>query len=126
MPGRVRGTVSVDIVQVIQPPTPVQLRGPGVVRWAAGTENGPRSLTWRVAGVSNKSGKDDIYVGTRQTMNAVKISLHDGDPLTGQPPATLVAFTKEFREEHQLPNRLLARLPQASEVAPGVAGVTPG
>jgi hypothetical protein len=37
-----------------------------------------------VAGVSSKSGKDDdIFIGTRQSMNAVKISLHDGDPAAG-------------------------------------------
>jgi hypothetical protein len=36
-----------------------------------------------VAAVSSKSGKDDIFIGTRQSMNAVKTSLHDGGPAAG-------------------------------------------
>jgi hypothetical protein len=109
----------VDEVTEIEPPPPAILDGPGVVRFAAGSESGPRSLTWRVSGVSNSAGSDDIYVGTRQTMGNVKISLHDVNPRTGEPPRTILRFTHEFREANQLPNAPLAIIEQAALVAPG-------
>jgi hypothetical protein len=108
----------VDRVCEILPPTPVHLSGPGVVRWAAGSETGPRSLTWRVQGVSNSAGFDDIYIGTRQTMNAVKISLHDADA-SGRPPGTLLAFTAQFAKARLLTQRRLATMGQTTPVTRG-------
>jgi hypothetical protein len=92
---------------------------PGVVRFAAGSETGRRSHTWRVEGVSNSSGRDDIYVGTRQTMNVVKVSLHDANPAEGWAPATNLAFTTEFAKDKQLVSRLLAKMKQTAPLAPG-------
>lgn len=103
----------------IEPPPPAILDGPGVVRFAAGSELGPRSFTWRVSGVSNGAGSDDIYIGTRQTMGTVKVSLHDANPRTGEPPRTILRFTREFREANQLPNEPLAVIEQAASAAPG-------
>ncbi len=104
---------------VIDPPPPVILDRPGTVRWAVGNHEGPRSSTWRVEGVSNKRGRDDFYVGTRQTMKAVKVSLHDADRERGCPPATIFAFTKEFTVANGLAERWSLNLGQTTEVAPG-------
>jgi hypothetical protein len=103
----------------IQPPNPVVLNGLGVIRFAAGSESGPRSCTWRVEGVSNTYGRDDIYVGTRQTMKAVKISLHDANPSRGQQPATILAFDKPFADANGIKPRRLVHMGQTAPVAPG-------
>jgi hypothetical protein len=52
-------------------------------------------------------------------MDAIKISLHDGDPATGQPPMTIVAFTKEYAAAKGLNNRLIAKMARTEPVAPG-------
>lgn len=102
----------------IPPPAPVHLSGPGVVRWAVGTEAGLRSSTWRAQGVSNSAGRDDIYIGTRQTMHAVKLSLHDTDA-SGRPPVALLAYTGEFAQAQGLTQRRLATMGQRMSVGYG-------
>jgi hypothetical protein len=89
-----------------------------VVRWAVGVETGLRSSTWRAQGVSNSAGRDDIYIGTRQTMHAVKLSLHDADA-AGRPPVTRLAFTGEFARARGLVERQLAAIGQRKLVAHG-------
>ncbi|OBA98288.1 hypothetical protein A5666_22885 [Mycolicibacterium fortuitum] len=105
-------------MSLIEPPEPVVLPGPGTVRWAAGDPTGLRSFTWRAQGVSNGRGRDDIYINTRQTGGAVKISLHDADD-KGRPPATFLAFTQDYGEAHDLDQRRLVAMPQRTLVARG-------
>jgi hypothetical protein len=57
----------------LTPADPINLDGPGVIRWAAGDPNGRRSLTWVVKGARND---DSVYIGTRSTMHDMKLSLH--------------------------------------------------
>jgi hypothetical protein len=104
-----------DEVAEIPPPAPLILGRPGTVRWAVGVEAGLRSSTWRVHGVSKSTGGDDIYIGTRQTMHAVKLSLHDTDA-SGRPPAALLAFTGEFAKAQGLTQRRLATMGQRMSV----------
>lgn len=103
---------------LIEPPPAVHLSGPGVVRWAAGSETGARSFTWRAQGASNTKGRDDIYIGTRQSAHAVKVSLHDADE-GGRLPVTILAFTQEYSQAHTLGQRRLDLIPQRAPVARG-------
>ena len=103
---------SLDGVVQLQPPSRVMLTGPGAVRWAARSEDGRRSLTWRIRGTTNKAGKDEVYTGTRQTMGDVKLSLHQADPANGFDNASILAFTKEFAEATNLPKRPMATTPR--------------
>jgi hypothetical protein len=52
----------------------VELAKPGTIRWASGSPDGPRSLTWQVIGARNS---DDVYVGARGMMHTQKLSLHE-------------------------------------------------
>ncbi|OMC56252.1 hypothetical protein A5747_09410 [Mycobacterium sp. IS-836] len=108
-----------DSATVIQPPERVVLDHPGVVRFAAGRQNGPRSHTWRVAGVTNASGHDDIYVGTRRGMHAVKISLHDAKPPKYPEPATVFAWDERGPDGDQLTRKMSLCLGRTVPVIPG-------
>jgi hypothetical protein len=117
--GRQRPDLNVGGVTLIQPPECVVLDHPGVVRFAAGSETGPRSHTWRVEGVSNASGHDDIYVGTRRTMKDVKISLHDAKPPKHAEPATILAFDKRYADKKQMERKMIVPMARTAPVAPG-------
>jgi hypothetical protein len=106
-------------VTVIQPPEPVVLYHPGVVRFAVGSETGPRSHSWRVEGVTNASGHDDIYVGTRRTMNLVKMSLHDAKPPRYPEPATVFSWDERDPDTNQQTRKLSLPLGRTSPVIPG-------
>ncbi|OBK72905.1 hypothetical protein [Mycobacterium sp. 1274761.0] len=58
------------------PPEPITLESPGIINFAAGALDGPRSLTWTVKGHSNERGLDEIYISNRQTRGQIKLSLH--------------------------------------------------
>lgn len=102
----------------IQPPEPVVLDGPGAVRFAAGSESGPRSHTWRVQGVTNASGHDDIYVGTRRTMRGVKISLHDAKPPRYPEPATVFTWD-EWDADNNRTRKMSISMGRTAPVADG-------
>jgi hypothetical protein len=61
------------------PPEPSILTGnKRELRWAVGSANGPRSSIWKVKAHSRaKDGQHTVYVGTKQQMHAVKLSLHE-------------------------------------------------
>jgi hypothetical protein len=108
---------TIEHMTQIQPPECVVLDKPGVVRWAVGSDNAPRSHTWRVEGFCNASGHDDIYVGTRRTMRALKISLHDAKPPRYSEPATVFTW-----DERDPANKLVTRkMSLAMERTPLVA-----
>lgn len=78
-----------------------------------------RSLTWMVKGHTNKRGQDEIYIGTRQTMDDIKLSLHQADA-EGREPASILAFTTEFSEREGFSdNRRIFRMAEGPEFAPG-------
>ena len=90
----------------------VTLPGPGTIRWATGHPDGPRSLTWSVLGARNS---DDVYVGPRGLMGAVKLSLH-------QSGVWRFAFTEQGVEKVGLPegeDRVIERYEATTELAPG-------
>lgn len=61
------------------PPEPSILTGnKRELRWAVGSANGPRSSIWKVKAHSRaKDGQHNVYVGTKEQMHAVKLSLHE-------------------------------------------------
>lgn len=77
-----------------------------------------RSLTWMVKGHTNEPGQDDVYIGTRQTMNDVKLSLHQADA-EGREAVSLLAFTAEFAERVGEKRTVLYDMAEAPEFAPG-------
>jgi hypothetical protein len=103
---------------VLIPPKPAILDGPGDVRWAAGSATGMRSNTWRVRGVSNNAGRDDIYIGTRRSMNIVKIDLHDANADRGWEPATILRVNPKFAANIAIDSPYL-NLGRAAPVAHG-------
>lgn len=103
----------------IKPPRAAILDSPGVVRFAAGSENGPRSDTWRVEGVSNASGHDDIYVGTRRAMKAVKISLHDAKPPRYPEPSTVFTWDEPDPDNNRLVRKMTLTMTRTTPVATG-------
>lgn len=95
------------------------LNGPGVVRFAAGNADGARSHTWRIKGVTNASGHDDIYVGTRRTMHALKISLHDAKPPKYPDPATVFTWDERDPENGRLTRKTTLFMGRTEPVAHG-------
>ncbi|OMC05858.1 hypothetical protein [Mycolicibacterium fortuitum] len=61
------------------PPEPSILIGnKRELRWAVGSANGLRSSIWKVKAHSRaKDGQHNVYVGARDQMHAVKLSLHE-------------------------------------------------
>ena len=92
---------------------------PGVVRFVVGSETGPRSHSWRVEGVTNASGHDDIYVGTRRTMNLVKISLHDAKPPRYPEPATVFTWDERDPDNNQRTRKMSLSLGRTAPLIPG-------
>jgi hypothetical protein len=103
---------------VLIPPEPLKVSGPGALRFAAGRPNGLRSLTWRVEGRTNRRGQDEIYIGTRQTMKDVKLSLHQADG-EGREAVSRLAFTAEFSKWTGGKRTVLCEVDEAPEFAPG-------
>ena len=102
------------------PPPPMILNQPGKIRFAAGEPTGRRSLTWTVTGWSNQAGKDEVYIGNRQTMGHSKLSLHEADARRGLEPGWILALTDEYsKAEGFNANRRIFRLDEAPEIAQG-------
>lgn len=61
------------------PPEPRVLTGNRrELKWAVGSASGPRSSIWKVkAHCRTKDGQHNVYVGTKEQMRAVKLSLHE-------------------------------------------------
>jgi len=59
-------------------PEPLILDRPGSIRWAARRSDGSRSQTWLVKATTNQKNEDSVYIGSRQTMGDMKLSLHEG------------------------------------------------
>lgn len=97
------------MAEMLTPPEPVYLDGPGTLRWAAGRPDGPRSLTWSVIG----GGDGSVYVGTRSTMHDMKLSLH--------PNRWRMALTDRAARNQLAPDqdRVLTRWEIPAEMAPG-------
>lgn len=91
----------------------------GAIRFAAGNPDGLRSLTWSVKGRTNKQGQDDFYIGTRQTMDQIKLTLHQADA-QGRQAVSIFAYTKEApKPEPYREDRAVFRMDEAIEFAPG-------
>jgi hypothetical protein len=103
---------------VLIPPQPLKLSEPGTLRFAAGRPGGLRSLTWMVKGRTNEQGQDEVYIGTRQTMNDVKLTLHQADA-GGRKAVSRLAFTAEFAERAGKEREVLYEVAEAPEFAPG-------
>jgi hypothetical protein len=89
----------------------VELSQPGTLRWASGSPDGPRSLTWQVIGARNS---DDVYVGARGMMKDQKLSLHESGRWRW-------AFTQPAAQKYLPPaaDALIARFSPTHPVAPG-------
>lgn len=110
---------SLSGMELIKPPPPVILDHPGSVRFAAGSETGPRSHTWRVVGKTNSQGHDDIYVGTRQTMNLIKISLHDAKPPRYPVPSTVFTWNERDSSNAQVTRKMTVIMERTEPIVPG-------
>ncbi|KKC04529.1 hypothetical protein [Mycobacterium nebraskense] len=89
----------------------LELDKPGTIRWASGSPDGPRSLTWQVVGARNS---DDVYIGARGMMGDQKLSLH-------QSGVWRWAFTRPAAERHLPPGAdpLIQRYSPGDPLAPG-------
>lgn len=54
-------------------PAPQQRPPGGVIRWAVGSPDGPRSQSWSLFG---SASDDDVYIGPRWDGGVIKLSLH--------------------------------------------------
>ncbi len=94
---------------VTVPPTQV-LDKPGTIRWAVGSEAGPRSMAWNFVGHTTA---DDVFIGLRERMHEVKLSLHS--------VKWRMAYTEQGRKA-RLPegvDRVLTRWEHTPELLPG-------
>lgn len=86
--------------------------GPGKsIRWAVGSPDGPRSQVWNIKGHKSKR---DVFIGVRDEMGTVKLSLHE--------TKWRLAYTAEYHREFMPPerNRLIKSWPPSPElVEPG-------
>lgn len=89
----------------------IELDKPGTIRWASGSPDGPRSLTWQVIGARNS---DDVYVGARGMMKDQKLSLHKSGVWRW-------AFTQPAAQKYLPPgdDPLVRRYPATDPIAPG-------
>jgi hypothetical protein len=71
-----------------------------------------------VKGRTNEQGQDEVYIGTRQTMTDVKLSLHQADA-KGRKAVSRLAFTAEFAERAGKEREVLYVMAEAPEFAPG-------
>src|SRR5882762_11962250 len=70
--GHVRRCQTDAMTSITVPPTQV-LDKPGTIRWAVGSEAGPRSMAWNVVGHTTAN---DVFIGLRERMHEIKLSLH--------------------------------------------------
>jgi hypothetical protein len=98
------------VADLLAPPDPDHLHNPGALRWAAGSPDGPRSLTSCVIGGNND---DSVYIATRSTIKDMKLSLH--------PTRWRMAFTDNAAANHVPPgeDRVLTRWAIPIEMAEG-------
>jgi hypothetical protein len=96
---------------VQRPDDYIQLDKPGTIRWASGSPDGLRSMTWQVIGHRNT---DDVYIGARGLMHDQKLSLHESGRWRW-------AFTKEAAERYLRPgdDALLKRYSPPVPFKPG-------
>lgn len=97
-------------MNVLVPP-PAQVVKPGkTIKWAVGDLAGPRSQVWSVKGHKRT---DDVYVGARNRMDEVKLSLHRDK--------WRLAYTAEAapRLVKSGEDRVLLRWPVTPELTPG-------
>lgn len=58
-------------------PTPLLLDGKGTLRWAVwDTPTARRSRTWAAKADTNQRNQDSVYIGTRDSMKDIKLSIH--------------------------------------------------
>lgn len=93
-------------------PTPQRRGCGGTIRWAVGDPDGLRSQSWNIVGSSTD---DDVYIGPRMQMGAIKLSLHRSGRWR-------MAWTEEYAESIGMPedeDRVLGRWDPPDEVRPG-------
>ena len=95
-------------------PLPPPQRQPpgGALSWAVGSSEGPRSQSWRLFGSKRD---DDIYVGQRWGVDAIKLSLHRSGRWR-------MAWTEQHAAMMGLPasaNRVLTRWEPPADIGPG-------
>lgn len=95
---------------VLIPPPSQELDKPGTIRWAVGTPEEPRSHTWSVVGHPTA---DDVFVGIRDHMHVIKLSLHESK--------WRMTYTEQAAARHVAPgeDRVVTRWNQPPEMAPG-------
>lgn len=98
------------------PPEPRILTGSKrELKWAVGSATGLRSSIWRVKAHSRtKDGQHNVYVGTKELMHAVKLSLHE--PSIWQIGFDGDYFKKRWPHEKRQPFQTFRPAP---ELAPG-------
>ncbi len=93
-------------------PPPQRPRAGGVIRWAVGDPHGLRSQSWTVAGNAHQ---DDVYIGPRERMGSIKLSLHRSGRWR-------MAWDGKSDEARALPDgvdRVLTRWEPQAEIRPG-------
>jgi hypothetical protein len=93
-------------------PAPQRRGCGGTIRWAVGDPGGPRSQSWNIVGSSTA---DDVYIGPRLQMGAIKLSLHRSGRWR-------MAWTEEYADLVGMPegeDRLLGRWEPPDEIRPG-------
>ncbi|MBX9809935.1 hypothetical protein K2X92_06095 [Candidatus Gracilibacteria bacterium] len=78
-----------------------------VIKFAVGTPNDPQSSIWRLW-----VNKDDIYLGEKNTLPAMKVSLHASDNWR-------IAFVKELKREDETTDRAILKWKRPAEIFPG-------
>jgi hypothetical protein len=97
------------MTSVTVPPKQV-LDKPGTIRWAVGSEAGPRSMAWNVVGHTTAN---DVFIGLRERMHEIKLSLHSAK--------WRMAYTESGRKLH-MPDgadRVLTRWEHTPELVRG-------
>lgn len=93
-------------------PAPQRFSCGGTIRWAVGEPNGLRSQSWNIVGSSTD---DDVYIGPRQQMGAIKLSLHRSGRWR-------MAWSEEYANSVGIPegeDRVLGRWEPPGELRPG-------
>jgi len=83
-------------------PDPLMLSTAGYLRFALGSPSGPRSTIWTVFGSKHT---DDVYIGARDTLQWVKLSLHQ----SGKWRRALTSVEAERRKLPDDVDRVMAR-----------------
>lgn len=104
----------IDNVSMTEPDnrTPISLYGKGTLRWAVlDHRNATRSRTWAAKCDTNTRNQDSVYVGTRDSMKDIKLSIH-GD-------FWRLALTEQAAERLGGVERETALYPPTPEIARG-------